>query len=70
MKKGFTLILVGHINFILGAIIHGSILRHVSKPNDQITTEFTAANIISVTSGLLVSQRTILWVTVVITNIM
>ncbi|XP_055718833.1 keratinocyte-associated protein 3-like [Salvelinus fontinalis] len=53
MKKGFTLILVGHINFILGAIIHGSILRHVSKPNDQITTEFTAANIISVTSGLL-----------------
>ncbi|XP_052342038.1 keratinocyte-associated protein 3-like [Oncorhynchus keta] len=53
MKKGFTLILVGHINFILGAIIHGSILRHISKPNDQITTEFTAANIISVTSGLL-----------------
>ncbi|XP_029530992.1 keratinocyte-associated protein 3-like [Oncorhynchus nerka] len=53
MKKGFTLILVGHINFILGAIVHGSILRHISKPNDQITTEFTAANIISVTSGLL-----------------
>uniref|UniRef100_A0A8C7N940 Keratinocyte-associated protein 3-like n=1 Tax=Oncorhynchus kisutch TaxID=8019 RepID=A0A8C7N940_ONCKI len=53
MKKGFTLILVGHINFILGAIVHGSILRHISKPNDQITTEFTTANIISVTSGLL-----------------
>ncbi|CAB1330706.1 unnamed protein product [Coregonus sp. 'balchen'] len=53
MKKGFTLILVGHINVILGAIIHGSILRHISKPNDQITTEFTAVNIISVTSGLL-----------------
>ncbi|KAJ7988954.1 hypothetical protein DPEC_G00314540 [Dallia pectoralis] len=53
MKKGLTLILVGHINFILGAIVHGSILRHISKPDDKITTEFTAANIISVTSGLL-----------------
>ncbi|XP_031435570.1 keratinocyte-associated protein 3 [Clupea harengus] len=53
MKKGITLILVGHINFILGAIVHGSILRHVSKPNDEITTEYTAVNIISVTSGLL-----------------
>ncbi|XP_010877390.1 keratinocyte-associated protein 3 [Esox lucius] len=53
MKKGLTLILVGHINFILGAIVHGSILRHISKPDHKITTEFTAANIISVTSGLL-----------------
>ncbi|KAJ8356587.1 hypothetical protein SKAU_G00193810 [Synaphobranchus kaupii] len=53
MKKGITLIFVGHINFLLGAIVHGSILRHISKPNDQITTEYSAANIISVTSGLL-----------------
>ncbi|XP_070685864.1 keratinocyte-associated protein 3 [Pempheris klunzingeri] len=53
MKKGLTLILVGHINFILSAIVHGSILRHISKPNQEITTEYTAANIISVTSGLL-----------------
>lgn len=56
MKKGLTLILVGHINFILGAIVHGNILRHVSKPSQNITTEYTVANIISVTSGLLVSQ--------------
>ncbi|XP_034536606.1 keratinocyte-associated protein 3 [Notolabrus celidotus] len=53
MKKGLTLIMVGHINFILSAIVHGSILRHISKPNQHITTEYTAANIISVTSGLL-----------------
>lgn len=57
MKKGLTLILVGHINFILGAIVHGNVLRHISKPNQHITTEYTAANIISVTSGLLVSQQ-------------
>lgn len=56
MKKGLTLILVGHINFILGAIVHGNVLRHISQPSKHITTEYTAANIISVTSGLLVSQ--------------
>lgn len=56
MRKGLTLILVGHISFILGAIVHGSVLRHISKPNNQVTTEYTAANIISVTSGLLVSE--------------
>ncbi|KAM4603009.1 keratinocyte-associated protein 3 [Polymixia lowei] len=53
MQKGLILILVGHINFILGAIVHGNVLRHISKPDNQITTEYTAANIISVTSGLL-----------------
>nr|XP_040024177.1 keratinocyte-associated protein 3 [Gasterosteus aculeatus aculeatus] len=53
MKKGLTLILVGHINFILGAIVHGSVLRHISKPSQHISTEYTVANIISVTSGLL-----------------
>ncbi|CAL8364637.1 keratinocyte-associated protein 3 [Gadus morhua] len=53
MKKGLTLILVGHINFILGAIVHGNVLRHISQPSEHITTEYTMANIISVTSGLL-----------------
>lgn len=55
MKTGLILILVGHINFILGAIVHGNVLRHISKPSQHITTEYTVANIISVTSGLLVS---------------
>ncbi|ROJ78838.1 Keratinocyte-associated protein 3 [Anabarilius grahami] len=53
MKKGLTLIVVGHVNFILSAIVHGSVLRHVSKPSNEISTEYTASNIISVTSGLL-----------------
>lgn len=54
MRAGLTLILVGHINFILGAIVHGSVLRHISNPSDHVTTEYTLGNIISVTSGLLV----------------
>uniref|UniRef100_A0A8B9L3D8 Keratinocyte associated protein 3 n=1 Tax=Astyanax mexicanus TaxID=7994 RepID=A0A8B9L3D8_ASTMX len=53
MAKGLTLIVVGHINFILGAIVHGSILRHISKPSGKISTEYTVSNIIAVTSGLL-----------------
>ncbi|XP_030581946.1 keratinocyte-associated protein 3 [Archocentrus centrarchus] len=53
MRKGLTLIVIGHINFIFAAIVHGSILRHISKPSQQITTEYTVSNIISVTSGLL-----------------
>ncbi|KAA0710861.1 Keratinocyte-associated protein 3 [Triplophysa tibetana] len=53
MKKGLTLIVVGHVNFILSAIVHGSVLRHISKPNNEISTEYTVSNIISVTSGLL-----------------
>ncbi|XP_061566881.1 keratinocyte-associated protein 3 [Cololabis saira] len=53
MKKGLMLILIGHINFILGAIVHGSVLRHISNPTHHISTEYTVTNIISVTSGLL-----------------
>ncbi|XP_043118213.1 keratinocyte-associated protein 3 [Puntigrus tetrazona] len=53
MKKGLTLIVIGHVNFILSAIVHGSVLRHVSKPSNEISTEYTVSNIISVTSGLL-----------------
>ncbi|XP_008308618.1 keratinocyte-associated protein 3 isoform X1 [Cynoglossus semilaevis] len=53
MKRGLALILIGHINFILGAVVHGSVLRHISKPSKHISTEYTVTNIISVTSGLL-----------------
>ncbi|XP_067844680.1 keratinocyte-associated protein 3 [Heptranchias perlo] len=53
MRTGITLIFIGHINFIIGAIVHGTILRHISKPEDKVTAEYSVANIISVISGLL-----------------
>uniref|UniRef100_V9LCG1 Keratinocyte associated protein 3 n=1 Tax=Callorhinchus milii TaxID=7868 RepID=V9LCG1_CALMI len=53
MRVGIALICVGHINFILGAIVHGTILRHISKPQDKVTAEYSVANITSVISGLL-----------------
>uniref|UniRef100_A0A3Q4GTP7 Transmembrane protein 54a n=1 Tax=Neolamprologus brichardi TaxID=32507 RepID=A0A3Q4GTP7_NEOBR len=30
MKMGLALVLVGHVNFILGALVHGTVLRHIS----------------------------------------
>ncbi|GCC36622.1 keratinocyte-associated protein 3 isoform X1 [Chiloscyllium punctatum] len=53
MRKGIALIFLGHINFIVGAIVHGTVLRHISKPEGKVTAEYSVANIICVISGLL-----------------
>lgn len=65
MTKGLTLIVVGHVNFILGAIVHGSVLRHISKPTGTIPTEYTVSNIIAVTSGLLVHDHQLVLLSIV-----
>ncbi|KAM3932634.1 keratinocyte-associated protein 3 [Leptodactylus fuscus] len=53
MRAGIALIFVGHVNFILGAIVHGTVLRHVANPEKTVSPEYCTANIISVVSGLL-----------------
>lgn len=55
MRVGLALILVGHVNLLLGAVLHGTVLRHVANPRGAVTPEYTTANVISVGSGLLVS---------------
>lgn len=55
MRVGLALILVGHVNLLLGAVLHGTVLRHVANPRGGVTPEYTTANVISVGSGLLVS---------------
>lgn len=55
MRVGLALILVGHVNLLLGAVLHGTVLRHVANPSGAVTPEYTTANVISVGSGLLVS---------------
>lgn len=55
MRMGLALILVGHLNLLLGAVLHGTVLRHVANPRGAVTSEYTTANVISVGSGLLVS---------------
>ncbi|XP_037669131.1 keratinocyte-associated protein 3 [Choloepus didactylus] len=53
MRTGLALILVGHVNLLLGAVLHGTVLRHVANPRGAVTPEYTTANVISVGSGLL-----------------
>ncbi|XP_048468903.1 keratinocyte-associated protein 3-like [Rhincodon typus] len=53
MKMGIALIIIGHLNFILGAIIHGTVLRHVTSPANGNLVEYSVTNIMSAISGIL-----------------
>uniref|UniRef100_F6ZU42 Keratinocyte associated protein 3 n=1 Tax=Ornithorhynchus anatinus TaxID=9258 RepID=F6ZU42_ORNAN len=53
MRWGLALLLLGHVNLLLGAVVHGTVLRHVANPAGRLTPEYTVANVISVGSGLL-----------------
>ena len=45
MHVGLALILVGHVNLLLGAVLHGTVLRHVANPRGAVTSEYTTANV-------------------------
>ncbi|NXX47838.1 KCP3 protein, partial [Tricholaema leucomelas] len=53
MRAGLGLIVLGHGSLVLGAIVHGSVLRHVAGANRAATPEYAVANVVSVGSGLL-----------------
>ncbi|XP_042665086.1 keratinocyte-associated protein 3 isoform X2 [Centrocercus urophasianus] len=53
MRAGLGLIVLGHSTLVLGAIVHGSVLRHVSRTKGAVTPEYAVANVVSVVSGLL-----------------
>lgn len=55
MRCGLGLIVLGHGSLVLGAIVHGSVLRHVAGARRAVTPEYAVANVVSVGSGLLVS---------------
>ncbi|XP_026864137.1 transmembrane protein 54a [Electrophorus electricus] len=52
MKTGLGLVLAGHVNFLLGALVHGAVLRNVSVSVQAATMEYAIANIIALTAGL------------------
>lgn len=54
MRAGLGLIVLGHGSLVLGAIVHGSVLRHVARASRAVTPEYAVANVVSVVSGLLV----------------
>ncbi|XP_074676578.1 keratinocyte-associated protein 3 isoform X2 [Strix aluco] len=53
MRGGLGLIVLGHGSLVLGAIVHGSVLRHVAGAGRAATPEYAVANAVSVGSGLL-----------------
>ncbi|KAK3538070.1 hypothetical protein QTP70_027552 [Hemibagrus guttatus] len=53
MKMGLGLVLVGHVNFLLGALVHGTVLRDVKVNTQTATIEYAISNIIALVAGLL-----------------
>uniref|UniRef100_A0A8B9S0A3 Transmembrane protein 54 n=1 Tax=Accipiter nisus TaxID=211598 RepID=A0A8B9S0A3_9AVES len=53
MKTGLILLIIGHLNFITGALVHGTVLRFVVNPRDAISLQYAVANAASVISALL-----------------
>ncbi|XP_061481978.1 keratinocyte-associated protein 3 [Rhineura floridana] len=52
-RSGISLVVLGHLTLVLGAIVHGALLRHVARPAHTITLEYAVANVVAVASGLL-----------------
>ena len=55
MKIGLGLVLAGHVNFLLGALVHGAVLRHINVDAQARTMVYAIANVIAIVAGLLVS---------------
>ncbi|XP_063168081.1 transmembrane protein 54 [Candoia aspera] len=53
MKTGLILIVIGHLNFITGALVNGTVLRHIANPQDTISVQYAISNIISAISAIL-----------------
>uniref|UniRef100_A0A8C4Q8W0 Transmembrane protein 54a n=1 Tax=Eptatretus burgeri TaxID=7764 RepID=A0A8C4Q8W0_EPTBU len=53
MRVGILLIVLGNISFICGAIVHGTVLRHVAHPKTTINVAYKLGNFSSVLSGLM-----------------
>ncbi|XP_031144521.1 transmembrane protein 54a [Sander lucioperca] len=52
MKMGLGLVLVGHVNFLLGALVHGAVLRHINVHSQARNMVYAISNIIAIVAGL------------------
>uniref|UniRef100_A0A4W5L048 Transmembrane protein 54b n=1 Tax=Hucho hucho TaxID=62062 RepID=A0A4W5L048_9TELE len=57
MKMGLSLVLVGHVNFLLGALVHGAVLRHINLNARAGTMAYSISNVVALTTGLVVRLR-------------
>ncbi|KAL2296051.1 hypothetical protein Nmel_017585 [Mimus melanotis] len=54
MKTGFILLIVGHLSFITGALVHGTVLRFVVTARDATSLHYGVTNSASVIAALLI----------------
>ncbi|XP_034419504.1 transmembrane protein 54a [Cyclopterus lumpus] len=52
MKMGLGLVLVGHVNFLLGALVHGAVLRHINVHSLARNMVYAISNVIAIVAGL------------------
>ncbi|XP_067363811.1 transmembrane protein 54b isoform X3 [Channa argus] len=52
MKMGLSMVCVGHVNFLLGALVHGVVLRHISVNKEATVMQVVISNVVALTSGL------------------
>uniref|UniRef100_A0A8C9YRM7 Transmembrane protein 54b n=1 Tax=Sander lucioperca TaxID=283035 RepID=A0A8C9YRM7_SANLU len=53
MKMGLCMVLIGHVNFLLGALVHGVVLRHINLNKQAWAMEYAISNVVALTSGLI-----------------
>ncbi|NXN79457.1 TMM54 protein, partial [Bombycilla garrulus] len=53
MKTGLVLLILGHLNFITGALVHGTVLRFVLTARDATSLHYGVTNSASVIAALL-----------------
>ncbi|NWZ43580.1 TMM54 protein, partial [Brachypodius atriceps] len=53
MKTGLILLILGHLNFITGALVHGTVLRFVVTARDATSLHYGVTNGASVIAALL-----------------
>uniref|UniRef100_A0A8C3CR22 Transmembrane protein 54 n=1 Tax=Cairina moschata TaxID=8855 RepID=A0A8C3CR22_CAIMO len=44
MKTGLILLIIGHLNFITGALVHGIVLRFVVSLRDAVSLQYAVSN--------------------------
>ncbi|XP_044027401.1 transmembrane protein 54-like isoform X2 [Siniperca chuatsi] len=52
MKIGLSMVFIGHVNFLLGALVHGVVLRHIDLHIQAGAIEYAISNVVALTSGL------------------
>uniref|UniRef100_A0A8C5TPP5 Transmembrane protein 54 n=2 Tax=Malurus TaxID=55806 RepID=A0A8C5TPP5_9PASS len=57
MKTGLILLILGHLNFISGALVHGTVLRFVLRARDVTSLHYGVTNSASAIAALLVPRQ-------------